>query len=171
MQPTNQPSLLLRLQKTAKTAKQSGCVAEKARINEGQTKTIRSPTVSCVGVSRAEARTTANGSSGVSKQPSHPPLVPFFSAACRLRPPTSSKAGYFSKHPQSRTICFFSVLSKHSRVFFASFFSSQGKTLDPIGPSWTQVNFRLPAGAVVTFCPPPPPLSHNNGCHCAVLHS
>lgn len=75
----------------------------------------------CVGASHAEARTTAKGSSGVSKQPSHPPLVPFFSSACRLRLPTPSKAGYFSKHPQSQTV-FFSFKQTAEVYLFVFFF-------------------------------------------------
>lgn len=120
----------------------------------------------CVGVSHAEARTTANGSSGVSKQPSHPPLVPFFSTALHaaygrlLLPRAAISANILSLR------LYFSVLNKQQECSFLFFFLQARR--------WTQVNLRLPAAAaaVVTFCPPPhPPLSHNNGGHCAVLHS
>lgn len=107
------------------------------RVESKQSDLQLTRATACVGVSPAEARTTANGSSGVSKQPSHPPLVPFFSAACRLRPPTSSKAGYFSKHTQSQTIFLFFSFKQRVQVLFFEVFFLAG---EDVGPSWTQLD-------------------------------
>lgn len=163
-QPTHQPLFLLLFKKpknqNKNTTQLHGCKKPglmRVKLKQSDLQLTRA--TACVGVSHAEARTTANGSSGVSKQPSHPPLVSFFSSACRLRPATPSKADYFSLSLK----LYFSVPNKQREFSFLFYFLQARR--------WTQVNLRLPAAAVVTFCPPPPPLSYNNGGHCAVLHS